>query len=72
MARFSGAQIEVLGDTPPEMANWLWDYDAFKMTSADKEVNAASLRKASVGFAGNVYKTDSFLIANPFGHSRYY
>ena len=67
VARFSGAEIEVLGDTPPEMANWLWDYDAFKMTNADKEVNEASLRKASVGFAGDVYKTDAFLIANPFG-----
>ena len=66
-ARYSGAEIEVLGDAPPEMVDWLWDYDAFKMTEADKEANAASLRKARVGFAGDVYKTDAFLVANPFG-----
>ena len=66
-ARFSGAQIEVVGDTPPEMANWLWDYDAFKMNAADKQNHAASKRTASVGFAGEIYKTDAFLLANPFG-----
>ncbi|MDA8725968.1 glutathione binding-like protein [Alphaproteobacteria bacterium] len=66
-ARYSGAEIEVLGDTPPKMADWLWDYDAFEMTEADKEANLASLRKASVGFAGDIYKTHAFLVANPFG-----
>lgn len=66
-ARYSGAEIEVLGDAPPGMVNWLWDYDAFKMTEADKKANAASMRQASVGFTGNVYKTDAFLVANPFG-----
>ena len=40
VARYSGAKIEVLGDKPPEMANWLWDYDAFKMTDADKQTHA--------------------------------
>ena len=66
-ARYSGAKIEVLGDSPPEMVNWLWDYDAFKMNEGDKQTQRASLRKASVGFAGDVYKTDAFLLANPFG-----
>ena len=66
-ARYSGAKIEVLGDAPPEMINWLWDYDAREMNEEDKEANKASLRKASVGFAGDIYKTDAFLVANPFG-----
>ena len=67
VARYSGAEIEVLGDKPPEMAHWLWDYDAFKMTDADKQRHADSLRQAKTGFQGGVYKTEAFLKANPFG-----
>ena len=67
VARYSGAEIEVLGDKPPEMAHWLWDYDAFKMTDADKQKHADSLRQAKTGFQGGVYKTEAFLKANPFG-----
>ena len=66
-ARYSGVEIEVLGASPSEMVDWLWDYDTFKMTEADKKANKASLRTASVGFAGEIYKTDAFLVANPFG-----
>lgn len=66
-ARYSGAEIEVMGDAPPEMVNWLWDYDAFKMDERDKQAHAAASRKASVGFSGDVFKTDAFLLANPFG-----
>lgn len=67
VARHSGAEIEVIGDQPPEMAKWLWDYDAFKMTDADKETHAAARRTAKTGFSGALYKTDAFLRANPFG-----
>ena len=67
VARHSGADIEVIGDQPPEMANWLWDYDAFKMTDADKETHATAYRTAKTGFSGALYKTDAFLRANPFG-----
>ena len=67
VARHSGAGIEVIGDHPPEMANWLWDYDAFKMTDVDKETHGAARRTAKTGFSGALYKTDTFLRANPFG-----
>ena len=67
VARYSGADIEVIGDQPPEMANWLWDYDAFKMTDADKDTYGAARRSAKTGFSGALYKTDAFLRANPFG-----
>lgn len=67
VARFSGAEIEVLGSAPPEMADWLWDYDAVKMTEAEKAHHADARRIASTGFSGELYKTDSFLAANPFG-----
>ncbi len=66
-ARFSGAEIEVMGSAPPEMVDWLWDYDAKQMNDADKEQHAAARRTASTGFSGALYKTDAFLAANPFG-----
>ena len=49
------------------MAHWLWDYDTFEMTDADKQGHADSLRQAKTGFQGGVYKTEAFLKANPFG-----
>ena len=67
VARYSGASIEVIGDAPPEMVHWLWDYDAIKMDDAGKEANAAARRTAKTGFTGALYKTDAFLQANPFG-----
>lgn len=66
-ARYSGARIEVVGDTPPEMVNWLWDYDAVKLDDAGRQANAAARRTASTGFSGTIYKTNAFLQANPFG-----
>ena len=66
VARYSGAVIDVIGDKPPEMANWLWDYEAFKMDDAEKEANASARRTAKTGFSGALYKTDAFLRANPF------
>jgi len=66
-ARYSGATIEVIGDTPPEMVNWLWDYEAVKLDDEGRKTHAAAQRTASTGFSGTVYKTDGFLKANPFG-----
>ena len=67
VARHSGAVIDVIGDKPTEMAEWLWDYEAFKMSDAEKEGHAGARRTAKTGFSGAVYKTDAFLSANPFG-----
>ncbi len=66
-ARFSGAEIEVLGSAPPDMVDWLWDYDAKLMTDADKQLHSPARRTASTGFSGDLYKTNGFLAANPFG-----
>lgn len=67
-ARFSGAEIEVVGDKPIELINWLWDYDARKLSEADKADLGDCAREAKVGFSGTLYKTDAFLAANPFGN----
>ena len=68
-ARFSGAEIEIVGDTPPELVNWLWDFDARKLSDSDKATLTEFARQGSVGFANiPLYKSDAFLAAHPFGN----
>lgn len=68
-ARFSGAEIEILGDKPPKLVNWLWDYDARELADGDKETMSDFGRDAVMGFTGvKLYKTDAFLEAHPFGN----
>lgn len=66
-ARFSGAEIEIIGAKPKELPGWLWDYDARELTEADQETKAQWVRTARAGFSGELYKTDAFLKANPYG-----
>ena len=66
-ARYSGAEIEVRGAKPMEMPNWLWDYDARPLAEDEKPGLAQFKRTAKTGFQGDLYKTDAFLAANPFG-----
>jgi len=66
-ARFSGAEIEVVGASPRELSNWLWDYEASELTDDEKSTYSAYARQAKTGFSGTIYKTDAFLVANPFG-----
>ncbi len=68
-ARFSGAVVEVVGDSPPSLINWLWDYDARELTNQDKEALKAYAREAKIGFTGvSLYKSNAFLAAHPFGN----
>ena len=66
-ARISGASIEIVGAKPPELVDWLWDYEARPLSEADKEEHAHYARQARTGFRGTLYKTDAFLSAHPFG-----
>ncbi len=65
-AEFCGVDVEVRGDKPAALANWLWDFDSRELTDADKaeQTNARASRR---GFQGTLYKTDAFLNAHPFG-----
>ena len=65
-ANFCGAKVEVVGDEPKNLPNWLWDYDARKLNQNDK-ANSALIRKGKRGFTNDLYKTDEFLFAHPFG-----
>ncbi|MEM9407021.1 MAG: glutathione S-transferase [Acidobacteriota bacterium] len=66
-ARFSGAEIEIVGAKPPELRNWLWDFDARELDDGDKAELVHFERTAAVGFSGSLFKTDAFLEAHPFG-----
>ncbi|MEL7547316.1 MAG: glutathione S-transferase [Pseudomonadota bacterium] len=68
-ARFSGAEIDILGDKPPKLVNWLWDYEARALNDSDKDTLSAFAREGVMGFTGTkLYKTDAFLDAHPFGN----
>lgn len=68
-ARFSGADIEIVGDAPPNLLNWLWDFNARELSETDKQSYNHFARQATVGFSGHdLYKTDTFLRAHPFGN----
>ena len=65
-ANLCGANVEVIGDQPKNLPNWLWDYDARELTE-DYKANSALIRKGRRGFTNDLYKTDEFLLAHPFG-----
>ena len=65
-AEICGVQLEVVGDKPKELGNWLWDIEPRKLNEEEKENNPNS-RTSKRGFAGELYKTDAFLQQHPFG-----
>ncbi|HEX7775036.1 MAG TPA: glutathione S-transferase family protein [Parvibaculum sp.] len=66
--RLCGVDVEVRGATPGELAEWLWDFDAKPIAEVDSAVVKAAERAGRIGFKGQtLYKTDAFLVANPFG-----
>ena len=68
-ARFSGATIEVVGDRPKKLVDWLWDYDARELSAQDQLKQSHFERRGDTGFAGaRLFKTDAFLKAHPFGN----
>lgn len=66
-ARYCDVEIELRSAAPRELVNWLWDFNARPLTSADRE-DKATRREARERFSGALYKTDAFLIAHPFGN----
>lgn len=67
-ARLCSIKIEVVGAHHKDLSRWLWDFEAHLMTEQDREDFAPFARTSRLGFGGDaLYKTDSFLDANPFG-----
>ncbi len=55
-ARLCGVELEIRGARPPELAGWLWDFDARPLAAGDE------------ADGGTLHKTDAFLAAHPFGN----
>ena len=65
--RLGGVDIEIVGDRPKALADWLWDFDARPLADAERRADSPHARPARRGFGATLYKTDAFLEAHPFG-----
>ena len=66
-AQFCGVALEVTGDKPANLQNWLWDYDARQLSENERVDDSPHARVSKRGFSGTLFKTDAFLQAHPFG-----
>ena len=66
-ARICDVSIEVRSAKPSQLKNWLWDFDAHPINKNDLESQKKYARKAGAGYQGELYKTEAFLRANPYG-----
>ena len=66
-AKIGGIDLEVVGDKPNNMPNWLWDFDAKPISEEDKQELKSFEIKSKRGFKGSLYKTDDFIEQHPFG-----
>ena len=67
VARLAGAQVETIGDKPSELSKWLWDVQPRLLTDRDRDSDNGYARQSRRGFSSELYKTDAFLEAHPFG-----
>ena len=66
-AKIGGIDVEVIGDKPNNMPNWLWDFDAKPISEEEKTELKAFEIKSKRGFKGSLYKTNDFIEQHPFG-----
>ena len=66
-AKIAGIPVEVIGDKPTEIPNWLWDSKPKKLSDSDKKELKQFERTGKRGFSSALYKTDDFLKLIPFG-----
>ena len=66
-AKIGGIDLEVVGDKPNNMPNWLWDFDAKPISEEDKQELKSFEIKSKRGFKGSLFKTDDFIEQHPFG-----
>jgi glutathione S-transferase len=66
-AQFCDVTVEVTGDKPANLQNWLWDFDARELAADERIEDSPHARVSKRGFSGTLYKTDAFLQAHPFG-----
>ena len=66
-AKIAGIPVEVIGDKPNEIPNWLWDFEPKKISESDKKKFKQFERIGKRGFSSALYKTDDFIRLIPFG-----
>lgn len=66
-ADLGDVEVEVVGAKPAQLGQWLWDYDARALDEAERTDESPHARISRRGFSGTLYKTDTFLLAHPFG-----
>ena len=66
-ADYLGVTVEVTGDKPKNLGNWLWDFDARELQDEEKTDDSPHARASRRGFSGTLYKTDAFMRAQPYG-----
>jgi elongation factor 1-gamma len=66
-ARLCGVILDLRGARPDQLANWLWDFDARPLSDEDRARGGSLARQSRTGFSGQLFKTDGFLAAHPFG-----
>jgi len=66
-AKIAGIPVEIIGDKPAEIPNWLWDTKPKKLSDEDKKKLKKFERIGKRGFSSALYKTDDFIKLIPFG-----
>ena len=66
-ARLCEVEIEIRGDRPDNLSNWLWDFEARPLIDADDKRADIIAKPAHTGFGKKLYKTEQFLKTQPFG-----
>ena len=66
-ARLCGVELDLRGAKSGQLSEWLWDYDARPLTDEDLSRKDELVRQSRTGFNSELYKTDAFLAAHPFG-----
>ena len=66
-AEYLGVTVEVIGDKPKNLGNWLWDFDARELKEHERTEDSPHARASRRGFSGTLYKTDAFLRTQPYG-----
>ena len=66
-AEYCGVEVATLGARPPELARWLWDFEARELSEDEMTETNPYARVGRRGFKTTLYKTDAFLAAHPFG-----
>ena len=67
-AKIAGIPVEVIGDKPSEISNWLWDSEPKKLSDSDKKGLKQFIKKALplTIITGFIYLIAVFILTNSY------